>query len=593
MNDIRKVKIAIVDSGVRLDHHAIIGKQPQLIRYTGLENGEGNCGHGTAIFNIISKAEKFADIINFQITNKDEEISEDELIGCLCEIRDNYDVDIINLSLGLSFCDDITRLRNICDELSAKGIIIVSAFDNMGALSYPAVFENVIGVTSVDICRKIDDFIVFEDNVINIGANGNMQRLAWNKPDYIISDGNSFACAHTAVQIARFMSDGVRTFSEIIDKFKEIALQIISPPHPSMINSPLFQIERAVLFPFNKEMHSLIRFHNLLSFDISGVYDIRESSHVGSTTNHIMKDDVSSFVIQNIENIDWFSFDTIILGNFPTHNSERLSKIRTDIVNKAISFNKNIFSFDDLRRQYNYERLYCPTVDLNDLPPSRMGKLYRISKPVIGVYGTSSRQGKFTLQLKLRERFLENRYSIGQIGTEPSAQLFGIDYVYPMGYNNSVYIDGHDAISYINHCMNSLCQNHCDIILTGSQSSVLPCDVGNLAMFPMRQYSFLMGTQPDCIILCINPYDDYEYIERSISFLESCVDGKVISLCMFPMKYRNEQVGMYMKKDPLSRMEFENLKKSLQKNFLIPVYHLGDENDIDLLFNNIVDFFHE
>ena len=589
----RKVRIAIVDSGVRLDHPAVSGHSPQMVYHSGLKEGEGACGHGTAIYNIIKKTENFADIINFQITNQEEEISDGALLSCLSIIRDKYDVDIINLSLGLSLCDDIAGLRKVCDDLSSKGVIIVSAFDNIGSISYPAAFKNVIGVTSIDSCRKTGDFIVFEDDVINIGANGNVQRLAWDKPDYILFYGNSFACAHVTVQVARFISEGSVSFSEIMDRFRTIALQVYANDVRHFQRQKLFSIDKAAVFPFNKEMHSIIRFSELLSFEISGVYDVRESSHIGSTTDHIMKADVNSVLIKNYEEMDWDSFDTVIIGNIPSHNAHFLAKSREKVIEKAIALGKNIFSFDDLRSQYHYERLYCPTVEREDVPIERLGKLYRITKPVIGVYGTSSCQGKFTLQLELRKKFLEHGYAVGQIGTEPSAQLFGMDYAYPMGYNCSVYIEGHDTITYLNECINTLCQNECDIVITGSQASVLPIDVGNKSMFPIRQYSFLMGTQPDCIVLCVNPFDDLEYIRRTIAFLESSVDGKVIAICVYPMQYKKDWTGMYSQKEPLQMSEFEWLKAIYYKEFSIPVYQLGAEDDTGLLFDNIVSFFSE
>lgn len=587
----RKVKIAIIDSGVRVDHPALKKNEPQIVRFSGLNGYEGRCGHGTAIYNIIKKTEKFADIINFQITNIDEEIEKGLLLSCLQKINDEYKVDIINISLGISICDDIVMLRRICNELSSKGIVIVSAFDNLGSISYPAAFDNVIGVSSSEACRKASDFIVVDDSVINICAHGNIQRLAWDSPDYIVLNGNSFACAHVTVQIARFMSEGIFEFSKIMDKFKEIALQTLSDKKKDYNTNELFEIDKAAIFPFNKEMHSLIRFYDQISFEIVGVYEMRESSRVGSTTDHVMKSNVKSFLIKNVKEIEWDTFDTLIVGNMPFENSDILSKVRDNIVEQAILLGKKVFSFDDLRNKFNYKFLYSPVVDDSVLPPKRFGKLYRINKPVIGIYGTSSSQGKYTLQLELRRLFLEQGYNVGQIGTEPSSMLFGMDYAYPMGFNSSVYIDGHDTVRYLNDCIHQLCERNCDIVITGSQASVLPEDIGNLRMFPLKQYSFLMGTQPDGVILCINPDDDIDYIRRTIAFLEASVDGRVIALCVYPMKYKNDWTGIYNQKEELTRSEFNKLKTVLSNEFSIGVFQLGKRNDAILLFNSIVSFF--
>lgn len=187
--------------------------------------------------------------------------------------------------------------------------------------------------------------------------------------------------------------------------------------------------------------------------------------------------------------------------------------------------------------------------------------------------------------------FLENGYIVGQIGTEPSSQLFGMDYVYPMGFNNSVYIDSHDSVRYINECINRLCPKNCDIIITGSQTSVLPFDVANVGMFPLKQFVFLMGSQPDAVVMCVNPYDDLSYIRRSIGFIESSVDCKVIALVVYPMNIKNDWTMMYNQKEVLSDVDYRNLKNALGGEFSMPVYRLGEHGDTVSLYNDIIHFF--
>lgn len=222
-------------------------------------------------------------------------------------------------------------------------------------------------------------------------------------------------------------------------------------------------------------MHSLIHFSNDLKFEIVGVYDSKYSANVGSTTDHIMKADVKSYPIQNIAKIEWDSFDTLILGHLDEMSS-LINKhdLQQNLIKEAISRNKNIYAFDDVAKIVKSPNVYSPKVLKNDLPPYRFGKLHHLSKPVIGVYGTSSRQGKFMLQLELRKFFQNAGYKIGQIGTEPSSLLYGMNYVYPMGYNNSVYINDYEIIRYLNTLMADICRKDIDLIITGSQSEVLP-----------------------------------------------------------------------------------------------------------------------
>lgn len=407
-------------------------------------------------------------------------------------------------------------------------------------------------------------------------------------------EGNSFACAHVTVQTALFMNEGAKTLRDILDKFKEKSIITYSDSYITNDKISLFNITKAVLFPFNKEMHSLIRFKDLLSFDIVDVYDSKYSFNVGSNTAHIMKSNVESYKIKSINSIDWNTFDTIILGHLDKLSSLiNKNNYIQEIVDAAVEHNKQIFAFDNLYPKIDYDKLYCPVITKNDLPPNRVGKLFRITKPVIGVYGTSSVQGKFTLQLEMRKRFLDAGYVVGQIGTEPQSQLFGIDCSFPIGYNSSVYLENHEMIQYLNNSINEMCNKDCDIIITGSQSSVLPYDVGNLRMFPLRQYSFLMGTQPDAVILCINPFDDDDYIQRSIKFIEATVNCKVIALCVFPMDQKNDWTGLYGKKTMLSIEKFDLLKMRFAEVYKMPLYLLSDERDMDILFEQVVGYFSE
>jgi uncharacterized NAD-dependent epimerase/dehydratase family protein len=590
-----KIRIAIVDSGVRFDHPAFAGKPPVVIDAAGSAES-GIYGHGTAVYNIIRKAGDIADIVNFRLAWREDGIEETELVGILQKIDREYPVDIINLSLGVNVAEDRKSLLAVCESLAAKGVILISAFDNAGAISYPAAFEQVIGVTSGQNCQHIDDFEYIDDKVVNIGAKGGIQRLAWDKPDYIMLGGNSFACAHVTVQAVQFMNQGIKEFGVILEAFRKKAVKTYSL---GMVNGTEKRpqkpvIRQAALFPFFKEMHSLVRFADLLDFEITGVYDSKYSANVGSTTGHIMKDDVPGFPIQNIDQIRWETFDTLILGHLDEMtNLIDKGALREKLIQEALEHNKQVFAFDDVTKTISHSSVYCPAVSPKDVPPNRFGKLYRIDKPVVGVYGTSSRQGKFTLQLLLRRKFLEIGYSIGQVGTEPSAVLYGMEYAYPMGYNSSVYIHGSDSIRYLNFMMNQLCEKQCDIIITGSQSGTIPYDTGNIAQYTLYQYEFLMGTQPDAVVLCINPFDETEYVGRTIKFIETSVDCTVIALVVFPMDMKEDWSGIYGQKTPLTDEKYGRLKEELHKLFGIPVYKLGITSDMEKLVNNIIDFFGE
>ena len=193
--------------------------------------------------------------------------------------------------------------------------------------------------------------------------------------------------------------------------------------------------------------------------------------------------------------------------------------------------------------------------------------------------------------MKIRRCLQKRGFKVGQIGTEPSSLLYGLDYVYPMGYNSSVYIKEFDAIRYLNYIINQLCLVNKDIIIVGSQSGTLPYDTGNLALFNIPQYNFLLGTQPDAVILCVNPFDDLFYIERTKNFIESSIECKVIALVVFPMNLKDNWAGIYGGKIKIDDGFYIRFKDELSALFNIPIYRLDYDDDIECLIENIISFF--
>lgn len=587
----------VMDSGVSY-HHPLIERN----RLSGFsltihpdgtverqEDFQDQYGHGTAIYHILQPLKDDVNFINVRIASiENEGIDEDALLAALTYVEENCETDVINLSLGTTCCRQNSRLYEVCKRLDEKGIVLLSAFDNEGAMSFPAAFDCVIGVVSLDECRKNDDFVYIKDSCINLAGKGNVQRLAWTEPKMVLMDGNSFACAHATKQTLQFMLRGVRGRSNILDCFRSIAVEQYHMESKQPAKKPdLSGWKRAAIFPFQKEMHSLIRYSSSLPFEISNVYDLKYSGHVGATTSAIMNDNsVPALTVENIHDICYDSFDALIFGHFTELENLIDKPLRKNLLEQLEKHGKQVFSFDDLS-SWNYPNVYCPKVEWADVPPNRMGKLYRINRPVLGVFGTSSSQGKFTLQLKLRELFLRNQYNIGQIGTEPHSELFGMDYVFPMGYNSSVSIDEPDTILYLNSLIHSLEDR--DIILVGSQANTIPYDFGNLDRYTLKQNAFFMGTMPDAVVLLINPYDEQDYVEHTIQYMESFGFCKVIAMVIFPMDLDSQWKRFTTRKQPVTEKRVDEIKSRFSDR--MPVYVLGDSAEETRLFEQILDYF--
>ena len=263
----KKIKVLIIDSGVRKNHPNFRNDIINEIPYKG-NNIDDEFGHGTAIYNIIRECRNIADIYNLRLKGIETGIEEIELIKVLVYIKENLDFDVINMSFGINTCENYDILYQLCKEISEGGTILVSAFDNSQSISFPAAFPEVIGVTAGYNHLKKHEFIYLNDDIVNLVGKSGISRVAWTKPDYIITEGNSFICAYATVEIIKLMAVGITKREDILSKFKTDKIEHLN------LNKKreLFLIKKAAIFPFNKEMHSLIRFYTILSFDILYVF---------------------------------------------------------------------------------------------------------------------------------------------------------------------------------------------------------------------------------------------------------------------------------------------------------------------------------
>ena len=317
-----KIKVLIIDSYISKNHPKILNDEIIEIK-TDFINVDTNLGHGTAIYGILRKKIEIAQFYSLPINDN---LSEEQLIQVLDYVM-NYNItfDIINISLGISFCQNYTILYSICEKLVKKGSILISAFNNDGSISFPAAFDNVIGVVSSDKCIAIDDFEYYEDEVLNIGAKGGIQKLLWNNPKYIFLSGNSFSCAHVSSQAIQFLYDEKCDYVNLMNKFKKISKRIYrynTRKDYSLLESIPFSIKKAALFPFNKEMHSLLRFKQLLNFDIVNVYDIKKSIYLGRMVSEILDGVDSDLIINSIKNFDYTNIDTLIVGHVDSFKND-------------------------------------------------------------------------------------------------------------------------------------------------------------------------------------------------------------------------------------------------------------------------------
>ena len=597
----KNIKIAIVDSGVNKRHPVF--KNSNIIGYSlNFQNDkivkssefDDEIGHGTAVFYLINKLVSEIGIAseiyitNVKIYNAESDIDQEQFESILNYLYENCEFDIINLSLGITNCGSTYHMQNICNNLHEKGTIIVSAFDNDGAVSFPAALNNVIGVDANETIATIKDFEYIENSIVNVIGKLMNQKVAWVKPEYNIVKGNSFTCCYVTAKII-----------EMLKNDSIINLQSICNVKHKLPNNNVCQlnysIRKAAIFPFNKEIHSIARYQDLLEFEVMDYYTARITGNVGKKICDIIENSDNKKTIKNIDSIEWDNIDTLIIGHLEELSILAKKNYKKYLLETAMMLKKNIYSFDCVDEYIEKDRqnslnIFTPRIDNSDIP-FRFGKLYKINKPILSIIGTSSKQGKFTLQLYLRKILLEAGYKVGQIGTEPSSLLFGIDKVFHCGYNSQANLGISNIFTLINQFLWDISEDDVDIILAGSQSSFLAYNESNVKMFPTYHRIYFEALRPDATIICINPFDDLNFVKRIINVAEGISGGSVLGAVCFPKDFDDNWKGKLGNRVHLSNEKELQLKILYKENLNLDLYMLDKEDDLFNLTEKCLLFF--
>ncbi|MDZ4957170.1 hypothetical protein GNF51_15525, partial [Clostridium perfringens] len=118
-------------------------------------------------------------------------------------------------------------------------------------MSYPAFFENVIGVDIHPSCKTKDSYIYTSNNNINILGMGGNHRLAWLDNKYTIRQGASFTTAYISALIIKWLQNGMQV-NDCDENLKKYAKKIIEKKEVLNNTNNGFTKQRIALFPYNK-----------------------------------------------------------------------------------------------------------------------------------------------------------------------------------------------------------------------------------------------------------------------------------------------------------------------------------------------------
>lgn len=208
----RGVTVAIIDSGLEVDHPALAGRVIESVAVE-LVDGEPNIvadtagdlfGHGTACGGIVLGLAPEVELISVRVLGADLKGKGAAFLAGLEWVTERG-VTLANLSLSSKSDTLFPFFHEAVDAAYFRNIHLVSAANNVTGLSYPSLFSTVYSVAAHAIPDP--ELIYYNPRPpVEFGAWGVDVPIAWKDGGTTVATGNSFAAPHVAGLVARIVS---------------------------------------------------------------------------------------------------------------------------------------------------------------------------------------------------------------------------------------------------------------------------------------------------------------------------------------------------------------------------------------------------
>jgi subtilisin family serine protease len=206
----RGVRVAVVDSGVEGSHPALGGR---LVTSVAVERrGEDwevvpaeavdLVGHGTACAGIVHALAPEAELVSVRVLGPDNRGNGGAFAAGIEWAIKASSASVVNLSLSSRSDAFFGILHELTDEAYFRGVLLVSAANNVAAASYPSLFSSVVSVAAHD-AAAADAWYYNPSPPVEFGAHGVDVDVAWRGGTRMGVTGNSFAAPHIAGLAAR------------------------------------------------------------------------------------------------------------------------------------------------------------------------------------------------------------------------------------------------------------------------------------------------------------------------------------------------------------------------------------------------------
>lgn len=229
----RDVRVAVIDSG-----RDPAWEEKRIRPGVGLVDAENDfllsrsaddhdrIGHGSACCEIILGLAPGVEIIPVRIFGHRLETSPEVLVAAL-EWAVGERVDLINLSLGTFLKSALYPLYEACEQARKEGVLVVSAVHTVEGWSYPAVFDNVLGVQAGRF-GNVFDFDYRPEEAAECLAQGE-RRVRWLGGKKQQGFGSSFAAPHISAIVALLLE---RFPGSDLDQVRKLLQHYARKPRP-------------------------------------------------------------------------------------------------------------------------------------------------------------------------------------------------------------------------------------------------------------------------------------------------------------------------------------------------------------------------
>ncbi|MFG6367535.1 MAG: S8 family serine peptidase [Lachnospiraceae bacterium] len=309
----KSYKIAILDSGCNCSQR----EKYNITMFKNFISNDALClddnGHGTAIFEILARIQPNAEFIIIKVLDKNA-VSKISVINDALEYLLQLSIDYICMSFSTCLDCKNEKMYFLCQQLRRQGKILVASKANSGKKSYPAEFDNVIGVEGI-VLDNSDELWYMPERSIQIVADV-LPVMVPSKDgkQYVMFGGNSKATAYVCGIIAKHSqnlkvflqqnrSDRIWTDEELLAKKK----YIVAANEYKEYSDQLFGQICYVLDQHTKGLSKKRNLHDFLT--PSDYYNIleqieKESSYLIDYCNVRYKDfDTVGTLFKRIQNI--------------------------------------------------------------------------------------------------------------------------------------------------------------------------------------------------------------------------------------------------------------------------------------------------